>query len=81
MMALDTRHGETGKSGLPPVVARRDMTMALVIASLFASVGTFLLAAEYSLDEMWNRIHLGLYTAEVVLGVVGGAAAILLALG
>ncbi len=79
MMALDTRHGETGKSGLPPVVARRDMTMALVIASLFASVGTFLLA-EYSLDEMWNRIHLGLYTAEVVLGVVGGAAAMLMAL-
>ncbi|MBK6580236.1 MAG: hypothetical protein IPG17_29535 [Sandaracinaceae bacterium] len=35
---------------------------------------------EYSLDEMWDRIHRGLYTAEVVLGVVAGASAILGAL-
>lgn len=74
--ALDARHGETGKSALPPVVVRRHVALSLFVASLLAAPGTFWLV-EYSLDEMWDRIHQGLYTAEVVLGVVAGAAAML----
>jgi hypothetical protein len=77
--ALDARHGEAGKGALPPVVVRRHVAMALFVASLLAAPGTFWLV-EYSLDEMWDRIHRGLYTAEVVLGVVAGASAILGAL-
>jgi hypothetical protein len=77
--ALDTRHGEAGKSALPPVVVRRHVASSLFVASLLAAPGTFWLV-EYSLDEMWDRIHRGLYTAEVVLGVVAGASAILGAL-
>lgn len=76
---LDARLRNTAASELPPVVTWRHRGVGLFVASLFGSVGTFLLT-EYTLEAMWDRIHRGLYTAEVVLGVAAGAAAMLAAL-
>jgi len=76
---LDARLRQARASELEPLVSWRYRGVALFMASLFGSVGTFLLE-EYSLEAMWDRIHMGLYTAEVVLGVVAGAAAMLAAL-
>lgn len=76
---LDSRFRDGRASDLPAVVTWRHRGAGLFVACLFGAVGMFLLT-EYTLEEMWDRIHMGLYTAEVVLGVVAGAAAVLAAL-
>lgn len=76
---LDARLRSTRASDLPPVVTWRHRAMTLFAAVPLVMAGAYFLA-EYSLEAMWDRIHRGLYTAEVVLGVAAGAAAMLAAL-
>lgn len=75
---LDARFRETTASELTPVLIHSNRTLAWIVATLFGVLGLYFLM-EYSLESMWDRIHRGLYTAEVVLGVTAGAASMLAA--
>lgn len=77
--ALDERFKSSEKAGLAPVVFQEGHAVALGLAIVAALVATYLLT-EYRIESMWDRLHRGLYTAEVVLGVVGGFTAALAAL-
>ncbi len=68
-----------GESATPRINYMRDQYLAIGLA-IPCALGAIYLLATYSLDSMWDRIHHGLYTAEVVLGVVGGFASALLGL-
>ena len=79
MAELDARFRASGDSEVEPVAFRVGVGPALLLAALAALPGVYFLT-EYSLESMWDRIHRGLYTAEVVLGVVAGFAAVLASL-
>ena len=77
--ALDERFKASEKVGLAPIVFEEGHAVALALAIVAALLATYLLT-EYRIESMWDRLHRGLYTAEVVLGVVGGFTAALAAL-
>lgn len=76
---LEARFRQTTASKFAPLRLHQNRGLAWGLATVLAALGTFWLL-EYSLEEMWDRIHQGLYTAEVVLGVVAGATSMLAAL-
>ncbi|MEZ4327724.1 MAG: hypothetical protein R3B40_21075 [Polyangiales bacterium] len=79
MAELDARVMRPGEPAETALTFRTARALGLGLATPALLLGLYFLT-EYSLDEMWDRIHDGLYTAEVVLGVAAGFACVLVGL-